>query len=96
LGEPEGYQRIFMDEAFGQKPVTSQELIEQLTERELEVLRLLSEGLTYADIAGCLVVSVNTVRYHVEGVYAKLGLEKQTQAVKRGRELGLLSYLFLP
>jgi LuxR family transcriptional regulator, maltose regulon positive regulatory protein len=90
LGEPEGYQRVFIDEVFDEKPVTSPELIEQLTERELEVLRLMTEGLTYAQMAECLVVSVNTVRYHVKGVYGKLGVEKQVQAVERGRELGLI------
>ena len=90
IGEPEGYERIFMDESRGQKPAASPELIEQLTERELEVLRLLAEGLTYAQMAERLVVSVNTVRYHVKGIYGKLGVEKQVQAVERGRELGLL------
>jgi LuxR family transcriptional regulator, maltose regulon positive regulatory protein len=90
LGEPEGYQRVFIDEAFEDQPAISQELIEQLTERELEVLRLMTEGLTYAKMAERLVVSVNTVRYHVKGVYGKLGVEKQVQAVKRGRELGLI------
>lgn len=90
IGEPEGYQRVFIDEAVDENPVTSPDLIEQLTERELEVLRLLAEGLTYARMAERLVVSVNTVRYHVKGVYAKLGVEKQTQAVERGRALGLI------
>jgi LuxR family maltose regulon positive regulatory protein len=90
LGEPEGYQRVYIDEAGGQQLVTSQELIEQLTEREIDVLRLLAEGLTYAEIARRLVVSVNTVRYHVKGLYAKLGVEKQVQAVARGRELGII------
>lgn len=90
LGEPEGYQRVYIDEAFDGKPVTAPDLIEQLTERELEVLRLLAEGLTYAQMAERLVVSVNTVRYHVKGVYGKLGVEKQVQAVERGRELGLI------
>jgi LuxR family transcriptional regulator, maltose regulon positive regulatory protein len=90
LGEPEGYQRVFIDEVFDEKPVTSPDLIEQLTERELEVLRLMTEGLTYAQMAERLVVSVNTVRYHVKGVYGKLGVEKQVQAVERGRELGLI------
>jgi LuxR family maltose regulon positive regulatory protein len=90
LGEPEGYQRVFIDEAFDEKPVTSSGLIEQLTERELEVLRLMTEGLTYAQMAERLVVSVNTIRYHVKGMYGKLGVEKQVQAVERGRELGLI------
>lgn len=65
-------------------------LIEPLTERESEVLRLLAEGLSYAAIAGRLVVSVNTVRYHVKGLYGKLSVEKQSQAVQRARDLGLL------
>lgn len=90
LGEPEGYHHVFVDEALAEKPVVAEGLIEPLTERELEVLRLLAEGLTYAQMAERLVVSVNTVRYHVKGVYGKLGAEKQTQAVERGRELGLI------
>ena len=65
-------------------------LIELLTERELEVLRLLAEGLKYAEIAAQLVVSVNTVRYHVKGIYGKLGVEKQAKAIERARGLGLL------
>jgi len=90
LAEPEGYQRIFIDESIPVKTHPSTELIVPLTEREREVLCLLAEGLTYAEIATRLVVSVNTVRYHVKGVYNKLGVEKQIQAVERGRELGLI------
>ncbi|WP_245863267.1 LuxR C-terminal-related transcriptional regulator [Candidatus Viridilinea mediisalina] len=90
LGEPEGYQRIFM--ATERTPNATPALIEPLTEREHDVLRLLATGLTYAQIAEQLIVSINTVRYHVKGVYGKLGVEKQMQAVERGRALGLLSY----
>lgn len=61
-----------------------------LTDRELDVLRLQAEGLSYAEIAERLVVSVNTVRYHIKGMYGKLGVEKQIQAVEKGREMGLL------
>ena len=66
------------------------EVIEPLSERELEVLRLLAEGLTYAEIAGRLVVSLNTVRFHIKEIYGKLGVNRQAQAVARARELGWL------
>jgi LuxR family transcriptional regulator, maltose regulon positive regulatory protein len=69
---------------------TADGLVEPLTERELEVLGLLAEGLTYAQAAQRLVVSVNTVRYHVKGIYGKLGVEKQVQAIETARRLGIL------
>lgn len=63
---------------------------EPLSERELEVLRLLSQGLKYAEIAANLVVSVNTVRFHVKKIYAKLGVDKQAKAIEQARRLNLL------
>lgn len=65
-------------------------LIEPLSERELEVLRLLAEGLTYAEIADRLVVSLNTARFHVKEIYGKLGVNRRAQAVARAQELGLM------
>ncbi len=81
-----------VSEARSPAPSTRQSeiLIEPLTERELEALRLLAAGLTYAEIAERLVVSLNTVRFHVKEVYGKLGVNRQAQAVARARELGLL------
>lgn len=64
--------------------------VEPLSARELEVLRLLAQGLTYAEIAGHLVVSLNTVRFHVKEIYGKLGVNRQAQAVMRARSQGLL------
>jgi len=69
---------------------TVEPLLEPLTEREMDVLRLLAEGLSYAEIAARLVVSVNTVRFHVKKVYAKLGVDKQAKAIGQARRLGLL------
>jgi len=72
------------------KPHPEDGLIEPLSERELEVLRLLAHGLKYTEIAGQLVISVNTVRYHIKSIYAKLSVDKQAKAVERGRDLGLI------
>jgi LuxR family maltose regulon positive regulatory protein len=61
-----------------------------LTEKEREVLALLSQGLTNADMASELFVSVNTVKTHLKRIFAKLGVETRTEAVQRGRRLGLI------
>jgi DNA-binding NarL/FixJ family response regulator len=64
---------------------------ERLTPREHEVLRLLAQGQTNREIAKSLVVSVGTVKVHVEHIIAKLGVSDRTQAAVRAVELGLLS-----
>ncbi len=68
-----------------------QRLIEPLSERELEVLRLLASELDGPDIARELTVSLATVRTHTRNVYAKLGVNSRRAAVRRAGELGLLS-----
>jgi LuxR family maltose regulon positive regulatory protein len=65
-------------------------LVEPLTDRELDVLRLMAEGLKYKEIAARLFVSLNTVRYHVKALYGKLGANNRTQAVATARQRGLL------
>jgi LuxR family maltose regulon positive regulatory protein len=67
----------------------SQGLIEPLSERELDVLRLLGTDLGGPDIARELVVSLNTVRTHTKNIYAKLGVNNRRAAVRRARELDL-------
>ncbi|HRV92789.1 MAG TPA: tetratricopeptide repeat protein [Anaerolineae bacterium] len=69
---------------------TSPELIEQLTPRELEVLQLIAEGQTNQQIAETLIISVGTVKSYTSQIYGKLAVNNRTQAVARGRELGLL------
>jgi LuxR family maltose regulon positive regulatory protein len=68
-----------------------QALVEPLSERELDVLRLLATDLDGPDIAGELVVSLNTVRTHTKNIYAKLGVNNRRAAVTRAAELDLLS-----
>jgi LuxR family maltose regulon positive regulatory protein len=65
-------------------------LIEPLTARELDVLHLMAEGLTYNEIAGQIVVSLNTVRTHVKNIYGKLRVHRRSQAIARARRLKLL------
>ncbi|WP_307427568.1 LuxR C-terminal-related transcriptional regulator [Pseudarthrobacter defluvii] len=69
----------------------NQGLIEPLSERELDVLRLLGTDLDGPGIAHELTVSLNTVRTHTSHIYAKLGVNSRRAAVRRAEELGLLS-----
>jgi LuxR family maltose regulon positive regulatory protein len=69
-------------------PVTP--LAEPLSERELEVLRLLAAGLSNREIAAELFLAVGTVKKHTSNIYSKLNVSKRTRAVARARELGLL------
>jgi LuxR family transcriptional regulator, maltose regulon positive regulatory protein len=66
-------------------------LIDPLSERELDVLRLLASDLDGPEIARHLVVSLNTVRTHTKNIYAKLGVNSRRAAVRRAEELDLLS-----
>jgi LuxR family maltose regulon positive regulatory protein len=71
-------------------PPVTQTLVEPLSERELEVLCLLAEGLTNQEIAQRLVVTVGTVKTHVHNTLGKLGVRGRAQAVLRARQLSLL------
>jgi LuxR family maltose regulon positive regulatory protein len=73
-----------------ERRVDQQNLMEPLTEREVEVLRLIAEGRKYEEIAEKLIISINTVRYHTRNVYGKLEVNSRTQAVRRAKELNLL------
>ena len=65
-------------------------LVEPLSARELEVLRLLSDGRSNAEIARELFVEQRTVKTHLIHLYRKLGVSSRTQAIARGRALRLL------
>ena len=68
----------------------SQGLIEPLSEREMEVLRLLRSDLDGPGMARELVVSLNTLRTHTKNIYAKLGVGSRRAAVRRAEELDLI------
>jgi len=61
-----------------------------LTDREISVLRLLSSPLTHREIGETLFISLNTVKSHVRSLYQKLTTSSREEAVRKGRELGLL------
>jgi len=65
-------------------------LVDALSERELEVLRLLAAGLTNPEIADRLFVTVNTVKWHTKNIYGKLQVHNRTEAVVQAQALRLL------
>ncbi|HEX2048772.1 MAG TPA: LuxR C-terminal-related transcriptional regulator [Acidimicrobiales bacterium] len=72
------------------RPV-KQPLVDPLSDRELDVLRLLASDLGGPEIARELSVSLNTIRTHTKNIYAKLGVNNRRAAVRRGQELQLFA-----
>jgi LuxR family maltose regulon positive regulatory protein len=81
-------QRYPTTSAVGQRLV--EPLIEPLSERELEVLRLVAGGLSDRQAAEKLIVAIGTVKRHLNNIYGKLGVHSRTHALARAKELGLL------
>lgn len=71
--------------------VPNAELIEPLSKRELEVISLIASGLSNADIAQKLHVTVGTVKWHANNIYLKLNVKTRTQATAKARKMGLLN-----
>jgi LuxR family maltose regulon positive regulatory protein len=80
--------------AFGNPPQVAspkeQALVEPLSEREMEVLRLVAGGLSNREIADALVVAVSTVKSHINHIYGKLDVKNRVEAIARARTLELL------
>ncbi len=66
------------------------EMPDQLTLRELEIMRLIGKGYSNPEIASELVVTINTIKKHTSNIYGKLGVRSRTQAIARAHELNLL------
>ena len=71
-------------------PEVAQDLVEPLSEREIEILKLVSQGLTNKEIAARLYLAEGTVKNYVTSILQKIGARDRTQAAIRARELGLL------
>jgi LuxR family maltose regulon positive regulatory protein len=90
----EGYVRVLLDAGAAVAPARAQgpwssALIDELSVREIDVLRLLRSDLSGPDIARELHVSLNTFRTHTKNIYAKLGVNNRREAIRRAAELGL-------
>lgn len=76
--------------AFGDSPrLQLEELLDPLTPRESEIMRLIIRGYSNPEIANNLVVSINTVKKHTSNIYSKLGVSSRTQAIARAQQLNL-------
>ncbi|MDX6212986.1 MAG: hypothetical protein QOF82_2073, partial [Frankiales bacterium] len=84
------YVRRLLVATTGDRPSGPQGLVERLSERELDVLRLLGTDLDGPDIARQLFVSLNTMRTHTKNIYAKLGVTNRRAAVRQAQALNLL------
>jgi ATP/maltotriose-dependent transcriptional regulator MalT len=64
-------------------------LVERLSGRELEVLQVMASGASNQEIAEAMIIAVTTAKKHVSNIIRKLGVNNRTQAVSKGRNLGL-------
>ena len=93
---PEYVQRIIaafptvMPEPIAERSSQENEWIEPLTDRELEILQLVAEGLSNQEVSKQLYLSANTVKTHLRNLYGKLGVNSRTQAVAKARGLGIV------
>ena len=82
--------RAIEGERHPEDATATQSLLEPLSQRELEVLKLIARGLSNQEIAGELIVSINTVKAHTKNIYGKLDVHGRMQATQRAQELQLL------
>jgi LuxR family maltose regulon positive regulatory protein len=85
------FPEIELEQTTPSKQSSDDEWIEPLTERELEVLQLIADGLTNQEIASKLYLSLNTVKAHTRSIYGKLDVKSRAQAAARARALGLIN-----
>ena len=76
----------------GEKKLPAERLLEPLSERELEVLALLAEGLSNREIALRLHISLSTVKGHTANIYGKLGVNSRTMAIAEAVRLAILKH----
>jgi LuxR family maltose regulon positive regulatory protein len=82
------YLKLLLDASTDSEPPSISNAL--LSERELEILRLISSGLSNQEIADRLVIAMSTVKWHVRQIFNKLNVNSRTQVLARARELSLL------
>ena len=85
---PEAIGKLLAVFDTSRRPLT-QPLVEPLSQRELEVLRLITQGLSNHEIGERLFLALDTVKGHNRKIFGKLQVQRRTEAVARARELGL-------
>ena len=80
----------FIDKLFRKEIRDVHELAEPLKKREVEILRLIAEGLSNDEIAEKLYITTGTTKWYVKNIFSKLGVNKRTQAVDRARRLNII------
>ena len=83
---------VAVDRVLSRPASLSHEDLDNLSfsQRELEVLRLLADGYANQHIAQTLIISINTVKMHLQHLYDKLNVHNRVQAIQRARMLGML------
>jgi DNA-binding NarL/FixJ family response regulator len=81
---------LSLDRSMVPEPEAAEEIMEELTPREIDVLRLLAEGFANREIASRLDISEHTIKFHIRSILAKLGASTRTEAVTRGLRAGLI------
>ncbi len=81
---------LYSGEALPWLAAVAAEPVETLTPRELEILRLIAEGLSNREIACAIIMSVGTIKWYTGQIYSKLQVRGRTQAIARARAVGLL------
>lgn len=93
IGDPDSFSEIGQEDGEDSSTALAEansQVIEQLTPREFEVLALVAEGMPNKRIAQSLGISEHTVKFHLNAIIGKLGVESRTEAVTRAVRLGIL------
>jgi LuxR family maltose regulon positive regulatory protein len=88
--KPEGLRRALAPVSWPRSNPPNHRRVEPLSQRELEILQLIAQGLSNREICERLFLALDTVKGHNRRIFGKLQVQSRTEAIARARELGLL------